>query len=974
MSRKRLCLIVLFLHLATIASAELVGHWKLDEGSGTVANDSSGYENHGTLQNSPTWVPGQFSNALQFDGLEDFVEVPHADILTVDTEVTVMAWINAERHAGRSGNWQGIMGKSNNPRSYSFLTQISGSLHFSTTSGGAYVGSVSTGQIPLNEWTHVCAMVIEGGHRYYINGENAGDAQSGIVLSGAADTATVKIGWSNATNHFLGMIDDVRLYNHGLDAVEVQQAMQPASKGAVNPNPLNEAIDVPRDVTLSWTPEESAATRNVYLGTAFSDVNDADQADVTGILVGQNQMATTLVAGILEFGQTYYWRVDEVNAAPDNTVFRGEIWSLTVEPVAVPIEAIIATASGANPGMEASKTVDGSGLDALDQHSVLGSDMWLTLTSGSWIQYEFDKAYKLHEMLVWNSNQIVEPFIGFGIKDVVIETSVDGDVWTAVEGVPPFAQGSGQATYQSNTTVDLSRITARFVRITPQSVHGFTGQSGLSEVRFLVIPTDPRELIPADGSVTADVEVTLNWRAGREAATHEVYLGIDPTNLALVGTVSEDVFTTDNLDYDQTYYWQVVEVNEAETPARYASGIQTFTTPAYGIVDDFESYSGNEGEEVFLAWLDGFGGDASLGGSTTGHIDGPFVETSNTHPGTGSSKSMPIYIDNDGGFFDINGKTSSPTFSEVVREFDSAQDWTARGVKTLSIMFSGSTGLTGQLYCKIDGTKRLYDGGASALGAAAWQAWNIDLAAVGGNLKSVRELAIGVDGGSSGILYVDDIRLYTQMGEMITPVMPAESDPSLVAHYEFEGNASDTKGNYHGTAEGEPGYAAGKSGQAMTFDGIDDRVVHALAQEEVWPAYSVGLWVRTDAFYQAINNSPFNNNSSSSDFQFDVDGSDPGRYRYLGSATIVLGSVTDEWVHLAASCDGTSTGVYFDGLLIDTADIADNRFGQIAIGINRAGDKRFIGTIDDVRVYDRALSAAEIAGLAGRTADIHVPF
>ncbi len=108
----------------------------------------------------------------------------------------------------------------------------------------------------------------------------------------------------------------------------------------------------------------------------------------------------------------------------------------------------------------------------------------------------------------------------------------------------------------------------------------------------------------------------------------------------------------------------------------------------------------------------------------------------------------------------------------------------------------------------------------------------------------------------------------------------------------------------------------------------------------------------------------FNNNSSSADFQFDVDGTNPGNYRYVGSATVVLGSVVDEWIHLAATCDGTSTNVYFNGLLGDTVDIADNRFGQIAIGINRGMSKRFLGTIDDVRVYDRALSDAEIAGLA----------
>ena len=62
------------------------------------------------------------------------------------------------------------------------------------------------------------------------------------------------------------------------------------------------------------------------------------------------------------------------------------------------------------------------------------------------------------------------------------------------------------------------------------------------------------------------------------------------------------------------------------------------------------------------------------------------------------------------------------------------------------------------------------------------------------------------------------------------------------------------------------------------------------------------------------------------------------------------------------------------GLPVDTVDIADNSFGQIAIGNNRAMNRPFIGTIDDVRVYDRALSAAEIAGLAGREASFHKPF
>ena len=126
---------------------------------------------------------------------------------------------------------------------------------------------------------------------------------------------------------------------------------------------------------LSWSAGEFAQTHNVYFGTAYADVNDAGIADA----VSQNQTATAYDAGILAFGQTYYWRVDEVNSAPDRTVFKGQVWSFTVEPFAIPVETVLATASSANDNtMGPEKTVDGSGLDALDQHSNEPEAMWLS--------------------------------------------------------------------------------------------------------------------------------------------------------------------------------------------------------------------------------------------------------------------------------------------------------------------------------------------------------------------------------------------------------------------------------------------------------------------------------------------------------------------------------------------------------------------------------------------------------------------
>ena len=227
----------------------------------------------------------------------------------------------------------------------------------------------------------------------------------------------------------------------------------------------------------------------------------------------------------LDLGTTYYWRVDEVNAPPDSTVYPGEVWSFTTEPVGSPIANVTATASSsaATQG-PADATVDGSGLTN-DLHSTEGTTMWLSDFGGpqpTWIQFEFDKVYLLHEMWVWNSNTTLEGAIGFGFKDVTIEYSLDGTGYVTLGTTHEFAQAPGADGYAHNTTVDLSGLQAKSVRLTANSNWaGFVPQFGLSEVRFLHIPVRAREPQPDLGATDMPVDVTLSWRAGRQAAEHD---------------------------------------------------------------------------------------------------------------------------------------------------------------------------------------------------------------------------------------------------------------------------------------------------------------------------------------------------------------------------------------------------------------------------------------------------------------------
>jgi hypothetical protein len=144
--------------------------------------------------------------------------------------------------------------------------------------------------------------------------------------------------------------------------IDITLAIPP--RAARNPSPPDEATDVPRDVTLGWQPGETAAKHHVYLGSTFADVNTATVGAPLNVLASEGQGDTTFKpAKALEFGKTYYWRVDEVNAPPTSTIYKGEVWSFTVEPFAYPIKNVTATASSAQPGAGPEKTVDGSGLN-----------------------------------------------------------------------------------------------------------------------------------------------------------------------------------------------------------------------------------------------------------------------------------------------------------------------------------------------------------------------------------------------------------------------------------------------------------------------------------------------------------------------------------------------------------------------------------------------------------------------------------
>ena len=453
-----------------------------------------------------------------------------------------------------------------------------------------------------------------------------------------------------------------------------------SSEKASAPDPADGATDVSREAVLEWSPGEFAHTHDVYFGTVFEDVDNADRAHPLGVLVSQGQSATTYdPPGRLDFDQTYYWRIDEVNAPPDSSIHKGEVWTFTAESFAYPIQGIVATSNAfSEEGAGPERTVDGSGLNAQDQHSIAAADMWLCdAVEGepTWLHYEFPRVHKLYQMLVWNYNVQFELILGLGINDVTIEYSEDGAEWTVL-GDFQFAKGTAKTTYAANTTIDFGGVPARYVRLTVNSGHGTTGQYGLSEVRFLHIPTYAQNPRPADGATEVAPDTVLGWQTGREAVVHEVYLGVDEASLALVDTVSQPRLAPTDLEFANTYFWKVVEVNEAETIPTWESSLWRFSTQEFAPIDGFETYTDDvdAGEAIFDTWLDGWINNT---GSTVGYLNAPFAEKTIVRSGR---QSMPLQYDNG----------NAPWYSETVREFQTAQNWMVHGANTLALYVRGN--------------------------------------------------------------------------------------------------------------------------------------------------------------------------------------------------------------------------------------------------------------------------------------------
>ncbi len=324
---------------------DLLGWWKLDDGTGTVAADSSGNGNDGTFVQDPEWVAGKFGSGLLFDG-QGGERVALGGLDIPSGAMTITCWFKAN-NLDTPGNDPRMVSKANggdnNDHWWMFSSSRIGSDKFLRfrlkTNDGQQTSEIKAGSFEVGEWIHGAIWWDGTNMKVYKNGEEVGNMPKGgtsVALDPAVQGAIGNQPIGAENRPFDGVIDEVRIYTKALSVEEIQEVMAgPPAPLAAGPDPADGVTLEQNWSNLSWQPGTWAVSHDLYFGTNY----DAVDQGAEGTFIG-NTTSPLQIVGFpgfpapegLQPGTTYYWRVDEINPDNPDSPWKGVVWSFTLPP------------------------------------------------------------------------------------------------------------------------------------------------------------------------------------------------------------------------------------------------------------------------------------------------------------------------------------------------------------------------------------------------------------------------------------------------------------------------------------------------------------------------------------------------------------------------------------------------------------------------------------------------------------------
>ncbi len=696
---------------------------------------------------------------------------------------------------------------------------------------------------------------------------------------------------------------------------------------AYNPNPADGAYYPDTWANISWSADEAAVSHDVYFGEDFDDVDNG-----TGDTFQGNQGGTFYIVGFPGYpfpdglvpGTTYYWRIDEVEA--DGTVHKGDVWSFIIPPK---------------------------------------------------IAYEPDPADGA-EFVDPNAELSWTPGFGSKLHTVYFGTDYD-EVSNATGG-----SAQGVATYSPPGPLDREKV--YYWRVDEFDVTA----THKGNVWAFSTPGAVGNPDPANGATGVQMTAALSWTPGESATSSELYLGTDKDAVRSATSASPEYQASKplgseshdpgKLAWKSTYYWRVDGISAASAQK---GNVWSFETADFITVDDFESYNDlaeddPESNRIYLKWVDGFG--TTTNGSVVGYADLSLTEHGNVH---GGRTSMPYSFDN-------NLKYSEANLTLVY-----PRDWTEEGVGILSLWFNGNASNAAEpMYIILNGSAVVYHDDPAAAQAAEWTEWTIDLSAAGGfasqgvDLTNVDSIGIGfgdknnVKAGGSGEMLFDDIGLL-------------RPPPSPVGHWKLDDGqgavAVDSAGNGNDGAISNPNGGLGPDGSVwvddpergtvISFNGTaEGAFVRAgeIPQMTLTNEFTWAFWAKHSAENTADNDIILGNRMDENavdfvprqfikftptKFEWHMNGNGDDNLEYDDI-------VADVWLHHAVVKAGDQLTYYRNGIEADSGTFTQALdFPQpLYFGGDNEGSEgeNWAGLMSDVRIYDSALSAAEVLELAGQ--------
>ena len=542
---------------------------------------------------------------------------------------------------------------------------------------------------------------------------------------------------------------------------------------------------------------------------------------------------------------------------------------------------------------------------------------------------------------------------------------------------------------------------------------------------------------PADGATGVANIPLLTWVGGAGANRHDVFFGSNADSVAAVTRdnrgeypdvayefTAETQFEPGILDLSTPYYWRVdaLDVNDltGEVLGAKAGKVWTFTVGDNMVIDGFESYA--DGTELMAAWKDANSlatTIAKAGGKSMKIV--PADPVSHVLPahlkdwmqqnlgslelyfyGDPNNTADPLYVR----VVDGNGASAVVSYGGAAADLKS-ETWTYwqiplrefAGVNRTDIatMYIGvgnplsPKAGTGRFF--IDDI-RLYQGRCLLDKRTAAFA-TVDFA------------PLGVPGGDC---VVDMSELATMVadwlnGDSVVPTSandPNKAGGGLIGHYRLDDGSGTTAVNstlvrddgtlYNGVSWITPGYDG--TGSAIHVNGADgSRVFIGTWDPSAENSqFSLSVWIRwagdRNVGHQGIigkRNSWANTGAMSWFLETDPFGRLAFRQYWEAGVDMyspegVLDPFVGQWAHVAVTFDGTTAVVYLNGaeLMSGPFALADKPDSNIGIGNTHGGGSGevFVGDIDEVQIYNRTLSAQEVAYLADMTrgdGQLHVP-